>query len=808
MLYTLLKKISFGLAFFGLLTVGRAADPRVNIAYDVDSAERWRWLAPGDDHVTAKLDMTGPQNKLALNFTNSRHDDKSCNLVYQYENPIAFPDRYIPNNSTVRLGAWVKISDDFAATLPDSGVEVRLYLYSPYANEEYWSNSAGKSANSLVFGWDLAGGIPWSRLKKTWQYVEIPVRVGDSGWVGGWSNLRINVSSRVGRRGDLAAGFKGTLSIAGITVKTMAPMPAMRASDRDINIGNDIISLTLNAAQNYAVSQIAARGSTWQSSGMFPTLMVYDASGNGRIFRPDDSEWKTTVTQKENDCEILYSRPGLKVSVTYQIAHDAITIRVRPVEESLYKLVAMHDGGAFLLSPRTDSFILVPCLGGELLTLNGVKHEQVMQRMQDWQYSSSFVAVGDQQNGLILRAPGFGAQWTYGTRMVNDRPALSCGMTTYFRPGGRSAAKAPLVESEIALELRAVSDVNQDGNFDWVDLGIAYRKNYIRPNRAPDPLLAKGFVGKIDVCQPAAKTLDYSAILARIEQLKDYPQTWWIVGAHTSRDKDFCNPPYASGYDSSWRGDYFAFREAALKFNARIGLHDMPHQIREDMPDWPVPVRLRSDGKPVYREWHSFERSLGDPALAGFLAKHFANWRVKSGDTWHFDVVTAEPAREDYHPANFATCARDYHQRIAMLKAVKELGIHITSEGLLEGMHEYCDFSWHAITSDSDASGEMAGAQSVPLTPVLYLGQTYYAMAHSIPRTLLYGARYVYEGADLPVPELIDSYKKQILPWSRIANRVVTDVDKTPDGWVMRYDPPATLKVDFARQTYDLQCQE
>lgn len=806
MLRQFVFKVILMLALAATLCTVRAADPRVNIAYDVDSAGRWKWMAPGDTHVAASQDLTGPQGRLALHFANSRYDETSCNLVYSYESQIAYSDRFIPNNGIVRIGAWVKVSDDFQPTQPDSGIEVRLRLHSPYGNQEYWSNSAGKTANSLVFGWNLAGGIPWSRLKNTWQYFEIPVRVGDSGWAAGWTDLHINVSSRVAHRGDFAAGFKGTVSLAGFTLRTAAPLPAITASNNDLTLGGDALSLRLSAARNYALAQVATHGSVWNSGGLFPTFTAYDAAGNGRIFRPDDSEWKTSISQNGDSTEILYARAGLKVAVTYQVAGDAATIRVRPIEESLYRLCTLQDGGTFLTSSRPESFLLVPYLGGELITLSNVTHEQAALRMQDWQYSSTFVSVGDQNTGLILRAPGFGAQWTYGTRTIGDQLALSCGLTSYFRPGARTAAKAPLVEPEIALQLRAVSDVNHDGSFDWVDLGVAYRQAYIRPNATRDPLLAQGFVGKIDVSLPVTPTLDYATLLNRIQQLQAYPQTWWIVGAHTSKDKSYCDPPYAAGADPNWRGDYMAFRSAAAKFNARIGLHEMPHQIREDMPDWPVPVRLRSDGKPVYREWASFERSLGDPTLGAFLDRHFASWKVGRGDTWHFDVVTAEPAAEDYNPANWATRSRDYHQRIAMLKHVQNLGIHITSEGLQEGMHEYCDFSWHAITAGGD-EGEWTGAQSVPLTPVLYLGQAYYAMAHSIPRTLLYGARYVYEGADLPVDELIRSYKNQIQPWTQIAHRVVTDVDKTPTGWIMRYDPPATLTVDLVHQTFDLNCE-
>ncbi len=784
-----------------------------DVFYYGDIKTGWAYSDPGNYHVTESANAVGITG-YALSFTNSVFDSTNCSLTFSAGHSLNSGSR-IPNNSTVYVSAWVKKTVNFAQTQSNTGPEIWLRLTSPHNNEDYRSNTAVSLRNSLTFGWSDPSSIAYSQISSSeWRYFEFPVQVGHSGCAGGWSGLSANVTSRAGWGGDLAAGFNGTIYFDNICVKINKDVPAEPVEFAVIE--NDDVQVRLAKDIHYALESVIINGVQFKSSLDFPSFVVRSSSG-GYTLKPYDSNWQVAadVNDVASTAVVTYSRPEIEVVVKYQFTDYGVLISAEPVRETSYKLIGLNSGNAMMTvgSSQTgsaDAFVLSPFGGGEIINFDPAGSSRNASHLQNWTFQAGFTGIGYGGRGLIVRSPQQGAIWSYGRQYIRDDYSLVCGFETFYRPQA-SAYSMPIADNKIEIQLAVVEDENTDGQFDWVDLGFLYSELFIKKNENLDKGFLNSVAGKIDVSAPPLNVLNYSQLLPQIEAIDFAPQTWWLVGAHTSPEKSYCDPPYSVSPDASHRGDYFAFKAACASAGARIGLHEMAQDITPQMPDWPVPVMLRSDGQPYVSGWSAYFKSIDDKGFFYFLNKHFKNWQVEEGDSWHWDVLTAEAPRENYDPEHVATYGSNFRDRVKLLKYVKDHGIHITSEGLQEQMAQYCDFAWHAVIAGNEMVGGTTGGQGefestmhVPLLPVLFLGKSYYAMAWPVAKNMLYGGRYVYEGTSINAAELQAGMMPQVNAWSSIANRRVTDIDYEGGVWTVKYSPEATLTANLSNNTWTL----
>jgi len=217
-----MKKINVLIAASLLIAMASSvpAVQPVNLLNRGDVEGGWVFTTHDPLHVTESFVGNGRGGYgNALSFTNSMFDWNQTSLRFTSGNGITLPANRIPNNSTVYVGAWVKVTSGFAIGDTggeiNSGVEVYLRLSEGAAEGIYQSISDVYNnthlINSLTFGFAEAYSVPISNLTTSWQYFEYPVQVGDSGSVDGWGYVELNVSDRVGWRGDLAAAFTGTI---------------------------------------------------------------------------------------------------------------------------------------------------------------------------------------------------------------------------------------------------------------------------------------------------------------------------------------------------------------------------------------------------------------------------------------------------------------------------------------------------------------------------------------------------------------------------------------------------------------------
>lgn len=202
-----------------------------NLLINGDVETGWGYTSPTDYHVIQSMTGNGKGGTgNALSYGWSYWDTTGCWLNSSTENALA-SGTFIPNNSTVYVGTWLKVSADFDDSgWPNTGLEVRLKVASPFAQEEYWSNSAANSVNSLFFtgdGWADSQGhstIKSSNFSTEWKYFEFPVQVGNGG-ADGWNYVVLSVTDRVIWRGDWAGNWDGTIYMDDFYVGTTSQIP-------------------------------------------------------------------------------------------------------------------------------------------------------------------------------------------------------------------------------------------------------------------------------------------------------------------------------------------------------------------------------------------------------------------------------------------------------------------------------------------------------------------------------------------------------------------------------------------------------
>jgi hypothetical protein len=590
-------------------------------------------------------------------------------------------------------------------------------------------------------------------------------------------------------------------------------------------LGTPKLGLTLDKGHNFALSSILVDGIEFGSGGQFPCFVLFDQKGREEPYPAGDARWQVTVeAATATEVKLLYACSGLRVEVRYALAGGEIAISAIPKTEGTLKVRALGDGGSLVIIPsnvpgaKQSGFVLRPFGCGELIQFPANGEYKKATHPQDWEYDASFMGFGCNGRGLIVRCPQFGAVWTAGTEKLGGVYCLTGGLVADYRPrrdnpGPYPFWNLPLVEPRIDIRLVPVGDANGDGVFSWVDLGIAYRERFIRRNSLLDRSELGSMSGKIDMWGAHP---NYTELIEQIRAVDWAPQRWWLVGPTVPVGNEFTYPCYSDAPHPSHNGpggyDYFRFKRDCAAIGVKIGLHEMFQDVcAENAREWgKVPIRTQEYGEQV-RTWSgktpkgvcwdyskALAPMLGDGSFLRALDQHLRDWDVRPGDTWHWDCFTAFGGRSDFTPNHPTTHGADLRNRIAILQYLQKKGIHFGSEGLQEGLAEYCGFAWTAQTRPGEPS-PLAAGRPVPLVPVLFQGRTYYYVTWYPAWNLLMGGKAGYEADALKPDEVKNAYFGSAVFWAKIADRTVKNMVETASGWRVEYAEGGSLAVDLAK---------
>ncbi len=600
-------------------------------------------------------------------------------------------------------------------------------------------------------------------------------------------------------------------------------------------IGDATISVQLNPDKGFRLESLTSGGVEFASGGDFPTFLLFDKNGADRAASAQSSFF--TDVRKESipdGIRIVYVAEGFSISVSYQLLGGRLLILVKPESEELWKIRAVTDKGALVAVPSTatgaqeTAFVLRPYLGGELIRFSDSREVITDTQPQSWDYNASFIGLGLRDRGIILRSPLFGAQWTAGQGNVRGIFSLSAGVTLDFRPrrdqpGAYSYWNLALCEPMQQLELIPVGDVTGDGWFSWADVGVDYRRRFIRRNQHLDPHIPGAVMGKIDLSQPYKDPKKYDELIDQIRSITYAPQIWWLVGAHTGPEFDFVAPPHSVAPDPGHNGkngyDYFQFKQDALKAGARIGLHEIFDDTSVLNPtEWKkVPMRMQEFGEtvgtwscklPNGENFSAVSRALRPLTDNGAFVKEFGEhlkpWRTQPGDTWHWDVFTSVGGRSDFHPQHPVTHGMDLRDRIEILRQIQKTGIFLTNESMQEGLAEFSSYAW--VTKAAPVlTSKFPGGRGIPLMPVLFQGTTYYGTPWKPAWGLLMGGNTGSESTTLAIDRIEQEYFGHNTFWSKICDRTIRNVTEIEDGWKVEYDQGGSLKVNLKDMTFNLE---
>lgn len=593
------------------------------------------------------------------------------------------------------------------------------------------------------------------------------------------------------------------------------------------------LSLTLNESKNYALESVEVNGVLFPSGGGFPTFHVYDESGvvkklSATNFPP------AKIERDKNGIKVSYESKDFAATVTYAITKGKFFFSVRPTMEKDLKVITVSDKGALVSVPSSvpgaekTGFLLRPLSGGELIPFSPERKTMEDTQYQHWQYNAGFCGLAYNGQGLLVRTPQFGAMWTVKTGNIRGIYSLSCGLAADFRPrkdqpGPYNFWKMPLCEPQIDIEMIPVGETNGDGIMNWVDMGVAYRKHFIRRNPKLDPDFPESIMGKIGIAEYTykGKVLTYDKLIKQIAAVDFANQIWWLLGGQTPPEHNFELPTYGPP-DPSHNGpngyDYYQFKKDAKKYGARIGLHDYFQESSKLNKDWGTsPMRTQEFGvtmgtwtsKIPSGEFVSHSKALHPSLESGQflreLKEHFDLWQAGPGDTWHWDIFTSF-CQQDFTLEHPVTHGQDYRDRIKVLKAMQDMGIYFTSEGMQEGMAEYCTFGYQGRIID-DFKSQFPGGRSVPLTPVLFQGTSYYTAGSKIGIcwALAMGGCVGYEDTFLDRDIIIERYFGHNMYWSKICDRMVHNMTETENGWRVDYEGGGHLLADFKNDTFTLE---
>ena len=578
-----------------------------------------------------------------------------------------------------------------------------------------------------------------------------------------------------------------------------------------LRVKGGISGVTLDSDRGYCLSAISHKNHPLSSSGQFPVFSVIGRDGKQLALACTDPGWTVgTRVDGPNSVTVRYNRPEITLEVTYEATPERILITTEIIAETDLHLISVSDGGATIALPRSAVKTKAPCdliapaYQGQIIGFA----DPAAGKPAVWEHEPSglswacnFVGLVCDGLGFIFRPQHHSVRFTYGEAQVAGVSALVIGCTQFFRPTKTTDFALIPAAKRRALEITFAADADHNGQVDWTDIASAYRSRYLRPNSAVARDLYQGVVGRTAATDLASfKRVDFA------------PQTWWVSGGLSGE----------AGALAPLRA-FMDLRRAGTKFGLQVGPQDDLEALPPDSTDT---ARLGPDGKPLLTAAGRAFRALAPEVASGRLYKLFdARLRAfdaRRGDPWFFAGLTGE-LREDYRPQAPATLEEDFQARRAIAQYFQAKGLSVASDGLLEGLHETCDYSSATPYLNPRHWRDTPQVRCVPLLATIFQGDAIMGRVPGSERddtdldpglALLYGLRLQSDAPELSLSDLTDTYFKQNLFWREFGgyrsggDRPGSDfasVSQSRDIWTVTSNSGTVLTVDATTGDYRLQ---
>ena len=585
------------------------------------------------------------------------------------------------------------------------------------------------------------------------------------------------------------------------------------------------VGVQLDARRGYELFSSTVGGRSYMAAQDFPSFVVLDRAGKQIDLTAMDSRWQVKLLRQGAITCVTYEGNGLAVQVAYILESDRLNIVSTVLQEGNWKLVAIHGTVLTRSVSRTSQ-------GDYLLDGSGwLVFPDISKKVErKWDANSdnliggsttaSFVAWRERGRIVFVKPLTFShwLGWTANPERQTTVFALRAGL--YFRPPETRLFQTKLAHEVLGMRIETAGDVNNDGQVDWVDAGIAYRERYIKThiNECFRYRLRDAF----RVYYAVDNYPSYDAAFKGLLDIDFASGIWWVKGMMEPASWDDSESHKFAVKPNPRLGLLFTLKQALNKKGQWVGPYYGHDYITLQSGDWPDEFIKRdpndrpflysaATGRIRAKFYKDNVRSVATGAVFRHYEQILEACLLQRGDPIMLDTFSAF-ARSGYHPDYPATPELEMQakHRIAEFLHDKK-GLLVAGEGLVEGLQDVVDYGAIALEPIQTIKHRIwerrNGIQQVPMLPVVFQGASYYGANWYEFRNpnpnwavgLVYGVGYwdwLPEGPAFAWTRFARYYFYQNLIWAQISDSKVRDVKQNGSQFTFTYDNGATLWAD------------
>ena len=181
--------------------------------------------------------------------------------------------------------------------------------------------------------------------------------------------------------------------------------------------------------------------------------------------------------------------------------------------------------------------------------------------------------------------------------------------------------------------------------------------------------------------------------------------------------------------------------------------------------------------------------------------------RFSIEESYHIDVLTSEVRRYDFTPGRQTAADENVEYKRGMIRRFNKHGVDITSEALALPFIGYIGYALHTRYNVNETL--FYGEKVIPLTTMVFHGNTPYNMGSCSDESLLYALAYGATGglddaASGTKTALARSLYLHSLPMQRLMNCKVEGCEEQDGALTVFYENDSRVTVDFERKSYEI----
>ncbi len=178
--------------------------------------------------------------------------------------------------------------------------------------------------------------------------------------------------------------------------------------------------------------------------------------------------------------------------------------------------------------------------------------------------------------------------------------------------------------------------------------------------------------------------------------------------------------------------------------------------------------------------------------------------RYRLRETYHIDVLSAAPLRQDWNPAHPASAVANLRGKWAVVDEFARHGVDITSEGLSWPFIGKLSYFWNAQRGDF---GTFGAEERIPLVAALYRHAASWGGVNpdgmGVLESLFYNgafSRDLNKGTDRAW--LAEAFYLLQVPWFRLHHRPLETFRREGERTVLGFGPGTSAELDWKAGTY------